>query len=173
MCCGAGRHARALAGAGYDVLGIDLSPELVAEAARATPRARFQVLDMRDVARLEGSFDGILNVVADTCPDTGTFSVCLDGADSPEPPTVTFPASAGEDYYLIYDGWGSGCGPADFSIVKQCIRETGICDTLACDAVDNCGIPCGCDQGETCTAGECVATPGESCAAPNPPCARS
>lgn len=62
VACGSGRHARALAEAGYDVLGLDRSPELVAEAARASERARFQVLDMCELTRLEGAFDGVLNL---------------------------------------------------------------------------------------------------------------
>ena len=62
VACGRGRHCRALALAGYDVLGIDRSPQLVAEAARVAEHARFEVLDMCDLARLHVSFDGILNL---------------------------------------------------------------------------------------------------------------
>jgi len=62
VACGNGRHARSLAAAGYDVLGVDRSPELIAEAARSADRTRFQVLDMCHVSRLEGTFDGILNL---------------------------------------------------------------------------------------------------------------
>jgi SAM-dependent methyltransferase len=62
VACGNGRHADLLAAAGYEVLGVDRSPELIAEAARSSERARFEILDMRDVARLDGTFDGILSL---------------------------------------------------------------------------------------------------------------
>jgi len=62
VACGTGRHARVLADAGYSVLGVDRSRELVLEAARGEPRASFQVLDMRQLAQLPGSFDGVLNL---------------------------------------------------------------------------------------------------------------
>lgn len=62
VACGSGRHARALAEAGYDVVAIDRSPELIAEAARSTHRARFHVLDMCDLPRLGGPFDGLINL---------------------------------------------------------------------------------------------------------------
>ncbi|HWO12740.1 MAG TPA: class I SAM-dependent methyltransferase [Polyangiaceae bacterium] len=62
VACGVGRHACALAEAGYDVLGIDRSPALIAEATRSTDRARFEVVDMCQVSRLDGAFDGILSL---------------------------------------------------------------------------------------------------------------
>lgn len=40
---GSGQWAEALGRAGYDVLGVDLSPALVARARRRAPRARFRV----------------------------------------------------------------------------------------------------------------------------------
>lgn len=48
--CGSGIWAAELLGAGYEVLGVDLSPAMVALARRRAPRATFQVasfLDMR------------------------------------------------------------------------------------------------------------------------------
>jgi nucleoside-diphosphate-sugar epimerase len=44
-----------MARAGYSVLGVDRSPEAVAAAARSGEGATFQVLDMREVERLDGS----------------------------------------------------------------------------------------------------------------------
>jgi cyclopropane fatty-acyl-phospholipid synthase-like methyltransferase len=59
--CGAGRHALALALAGYDVTGVDLSADAVARAraAAAGLPARFVRSDMRDFAA-ERRFDGAL-----------------------------------------------------------------------------------------------------------------
>lgn len=61
VACGMGRHARVLAEAGYSVLGVDRSPELIQAAEQGEPRARFQVLDMRDLGQLPGLFDGVLS----------------------------------------------------------------------------------------------------------------
>lgn len=41
--CGSGTSAAILTGAGYDVLGIDSSPEIIALARRKAPRAAFRV----------------------------------------------------------------------------------------------------------------------------------
>jgi SAM-dependent methyltransferase len=62
VACGTGRHSHALADAGYRVLGVDRSSELVEAAERAGERARFRVLDMLDLGELEESFDGVLNL---------------------------------------------------------------------------------------------------------------
>jgi SAM-dependent methyltransferase len=62
VACGNGRHARALAAAGYSVLGVDRSQELVLEAERGEPRVSFQVLDILDLGQLPKSFDGVLNL---------------------------------------------------------------------------------------------------------------
>jgi SAM-dependent methyltransferase len=62
VACGTGRHARLLAAIGYSVLGVDRSREVVLEAERGESRASFQVLDMRDLGQLPGSFDGVLNL---------------------------------------------------------------------------------------------------------------
>jgi SAM-dependent methyltransferase len=69
--CGIGRVAIPLARLGFEVAGVDLSPRLVAVAAkkagdlRLQPgRARFTVGDMRDLGSAfpEGSFDAVVNV---------------------------------------------------------------------------------------------------------------
>lgn len=48
--CGSGLLAQRLARAGYEVLGVDLSPAMIALARRRVPRARFVVASYVDVA---------------------------------------------------------------------------------------------------------------------------
>jgi SAM-dependent methyltransferase len=48
--CGPGAWARRLGDAGYDVLGVDISPAMIARAKRRAPRARFAVGSLVDVA---------------------------------------------------------------------------------------------------------------------------
>ena len=70
--CGIGRHSTRLAGMGYTVLGIDLSPTYVrralelAESGGVSDRARFRVGDMRELGRVvpedERPFDAALNL---------------------------------------------------------------------------------------------------------------
>lgn len=75
--CGPGRHSLALARRGCDVTGVDLSPEFVDLARRAATdeglRARFEVLDVRDLA-FAGEFDAAI------CLCQGGFGL-LGGAD--------------------------------------------------------------------------------------------
>ncbi len=47
--CGAGRTARRLTHAGFDVLGVDASPAMIAAARRAAPGAEFTVASFVDV----------------------------------------------------------------------------------------------------------------------------
>ena len=62
VCCGPGRHARALSARGYRVLGVDANVEAVARAQRdAPPGASFRVLDMRELDSLGERFDGVTN----------------------------------------------------------------------------------------------------------------
>lgn len=63
VCCGHGRHAVPLAQAGYDVLAIDSNPTAIARAqAHAPTTAAFQVLDMRRLDELDGTFDAAINL---------------------------------------------------------------------------------------------------------------
>jgi SAM-dependent methyltransferase len=62
VACGSGRHACELAGAGYDVVGVDKAPELIARATASCAAATFEVLDMREVGRLHGPFDAALSL---------------------------------------------------------------------------------------------------------------
>ncbi|MGW4544820.1 class I SAM-dependent methyltransferase [Streptomyces violaceorubidus] len=57
---GTGRPtAETLAGAGHDVLGVDISPVMVELAARQVPAATFRCADIRDVPLAESSFDAV------------------------------------------------------------------------------------------------------------------
>lgn len=66
LCCGTGRHAMALADAGYRVTGVDLSAELLqaARAADADKRIRWMESDMRRLpfTELTEKFDAVLNL---------------------------------------------------------------------------------------------------------------
>lgn len=57
--CGSGLGSAYLIECGLRVVGIDVSPKLIALAERRAPTARFEVMNMRDVARLTERFDGV------------------------------------------------------------------------------------------------------------------
>ena len=57
--CGTGAAARMLANLGLDVLGIDLSPKMLAEARRRNPDLSFQVGSMTGLDFADGHFCGI------------------------------------------------------------------------------------------------------------------
>jgi ubiquinone/menaquinone biosynthesis C-methylase UbiE len=57
--CGTGAAARLLADLGLDVLGIDLSPNMLAEARRRNPDLSFQVGSMTGLDFADGHFHGI------------------------------------------------------------------------------------------------------------------
>jgi SAM-dependent methyltransferase len=63
--CGPGRHALALARAGFDVVGIDLSQEFILLAREAAAAdgldARFEVLDAREL-RFREEFDAVISI---------------------------------------------------------------------------------------------------------------
>ncbi|WP_280462334.1 class I SAM-dependent methyltransferase [Nocardia carnea] len=76
---GAGEHTIALTAAGYDILGVDLSPSAVAYArrnavAKGVPTARFEVTDM---VALADSPDNPLGTF-DTIVDSALFHVFMD-----------------------------------------------------------------------------------------------
>lgn len=60
VCCGLGRHAVGLSAEGYEVLGIDIDEELVAEAASLHPDVAFLNLDMRQLDDVGKIFDGVI-----------------------------------------------------------------------------------------------------------------
>jgi SAM-dependent methyltransferase len=57
--CGTGATSRMLADLGLDVLGIDLSPNMIAEARRRNPDLSFQVGSMTDIDLADSRLDGI------------------------------------------------------------------------------------------------------------------
>lgn len=60
VCCGLGRHSRALAARGYRVVGVDRAPDLIAEARRLAGGVTYYAGDMRDLAAIPGVFDAAL-----------------------------------------------------------------------------------------------------------------
>ncbi|WP_459549784.1 class I SAM-dependent methyltransferase [Nocardia sp. X0981] len=78
---GAGEHTIALTALGYDVLGVDLAPSAVAyarrnAAAKGVPNARFEVVDMVELADRADNPLGTF----DTIVDSALFHVFLDDA---------------------------------------------------------------------------------------------
>lgn len=63
LCCGSGRHSRALARRGYEVVGVDLSPVLLqlAEEQNTFPQLSFARCDMRNIP-YQGEFDIVVNL---------------------------------------------------------------------------------------------------------------
>ena len=61
LCCGPGRHARALLERGYAVTGVDLHAAHCREAQRKAPGIEAIAEDMRTFRR-EGAFDGAINL---------------------------------------------------------------------------------------------------------------
>ena len=57
--CGPGRDAKFFSDLGYDVTGIDLSEKLLEIAKKNAPKARFYLMDMRNLDFPENTFDGI------------------------------------------------------------------------------------------------------------------
>lgn len=61
LCCGQGRHAQALADAGYTVVGVDRSAEALATARRRPGRpVTYLQHDMRDLASVPGRYQAAL-----------------------------------------------------------------------------------------------------------------
>ena len=57
--CGHGRDAKYLSERGFEVVGIDLSRSLLKIARRMAPKAKFLLMDMRDLKFGDEEFDGI------------------------------------------------------------------------------------------------------------------
>ncbi len=55
--CGTGHYAAAFAAAGYEAVGVDLDPAMIAYARAHYPTAEFHILDMREIASLSRVFD--------------------------------------------------------------------------------------------------------------------
>ncbi len=60
---GTGSHAAALVARGFDVVGVDLDPEMVARAARLHPAVEFVAADVQTM-RLDRSFDAAISNAA-------------------------------------------------------------------------------------------------------------
>ncbi len=71
LCCGSGRHSRAFARRGYDVVGVDLSPVLLAlaEEQNTFSNLTFYQYDMREIP-----FDNEFDVVVNLFTSFGYFS---------------------------------------------------------------------------------------------------
>ncbi len=55
--CGTGRHAARLVELGWDVLGIDVTPEMLSRAAAAVPLARFLEADLHEIPTEKEQFE--------------------------------------------------------------------------------------------------------------------
>ena len=62
LCCGPARHACALAGRGYRIVGVDMNEDAVHRARALCPGAEFRVGDMRSLDSLARTFDGVVNL---------------------------------------------------------------------------------------------------------------
>jgi SAM-dependent methyltransferase len=60
ICCGCGHITKELSARGYNVTGVDLSPALIAKAAKLLPDSQFVVADARHFT-LDRQFDGALS----------------------------------------------------------------------------------------------------------------
>jgi ubiquinone/menaquinone biosynthesis C-methylase UbiE len=62
--CGTGRHARHLVELGHEVLGVDLTPEMLRRAAAGVPEATFREADLRDIPAGDRDFDLVVCALA-------------------------------------------------------------------------------------------------------------
>jgi len=62
LCCGAGRHTKALADLGFSMTGVDLSAALLEKASLACPSERFLRADARKLPLADASFNGVINI---------------------------------------------------------------------------------------------------------------
>jgi SAM-dependent methyltransferase len=60
VCCGTGRHARALCSRGYSVVGIDRDADVIAKALKLGRGPNFAVADIRDYQPESGAFDAVI-----------------------------------------------------------------------------------------------------------------
>lgn len=62
LCCGGGRHCLGLLRAGFRVVGVDLSAELLCHARELAPAACLARADLRALPLRDASFDGVVNL---------------------------------------------------------------------------------------------------------------
>lgn len=104
----------------------------------------FQVRATTDVAITGTAFDTTLAVYCGTCSATPTLS-CVTANDDFDPlgvndkSTVEFCAKAGQDYYILVQGFGFATG--DFGLRIEEIRD-GSNNPIACCDPQECGEPC-------------------------------
>ena len=70
--CGTGRSTRFLQHLGFDVLGVDISPEMIAHAVREDPSGNYQLVADGETGKFEpGSFDLVTSIFTfDNIPTT-------------------------------------------------------------------------------------------------------
>ena len=59
MGCGWGKDAKILVQAGFSVLGIDLSPEMIMAAKNYAPEVKFQIMDIENMDVSVADYDGV------------------------------------------------------------------------------------------------------------------
>jgi ubiquinone/menaquinone biosynthesis C-methylase UbiE len=57
--CAQGRDTKYFLDKGYEVIGVDLSEKLIENAIQKYPKAKFEIMDIRDLKFPENSFDAI------------------------------------------------------------------------------------------------------------------
>jgi len=57
--CGPGRDAEIFRKAGYEVIGIDLSANMISEAKHRVPKATFHIMNLTNLKFVKGSFDAV------------------------------------------------------------------------------------------------------------------
>ena len=62
VACGSGHVAHYLAKKGFDVVGIDISSNLIDIAKKNNGLARFELMDMREMTFMNSSFDAVLSL---------------------------------------------------------------------------------------------------------------
>lgn len=62
--CGTGNYTNALAQMGFDIQGVDLSPSMLAEAKRLSPKLIWHEADMRNLPFPAHSFDNVISINA-------------------------------------------------------------------------------------------------------------
>jgi SAM-dependent methyltransferase len=76
--CGAGRSTRFLRGCGYDAVGVDISPEMIAEARRIDPAGDYRLVGDGDLGALAGErFDVILSAFTFDNVPTSALKVAI------------------------------------------------------------------------------------------------
>ena len=121
VCCGCGHVTRELVARGYQVTGVDASSELIAQAKRDLPAAKFVVADVRQF-QLTRSFDGALstfdslNHILELRELEASFrnvhSALLAGAP------FVFDMNSEEAYRMDWQEWSTRVAPHSVSLVR-------------------------------------------------------